>query len=230
MKRAFSILVVLFFVFSCSDNDPIINPNNLLLGNWSHASFNGGKINFKRVQNLPNEDYGISFKTNNIFLERSSGWCGTPPLLFTNSEGTWQLPESELIDIHLQNFPGNFNWKIILLDENELIVERVLTEQEIDHRNLMDLFYEIENLSSSVSCTNAGNWSFTAYGSRACGGPQGYIPYSNQINTVDFLQKVEDYTEAERLYNIKWNIVSTCDVPNTPISIECQNGYPFLKY
>lgn len=232
MKNVIIILATLCTLFSCENNNvPIVNPDNLLYGNWSNAVYNDDKITFERVTNLPNEAYGVSFKDEDVYIKRSSGWCGTPPLTFFNTEGTWQALETTLIEITSQNFSVNFNWRILSLTEEKLTIKRELSEQEIDHRALMDLFIEIENLVyGSVSCFNASNWTFTAYGSKACGGPQGFIPYSTLINTVAFLQKIADYTETERLYNIKWGVISTCDLPSQPVGVECQNGTPILKY
>jgi hypothetical protein len=231
MKFKSIFLALFILIVSCeNNNDPIINPNNLLLGNWSNAVYDGENIIFERVANLPDEAYGVSFNNEDIYIERSSGFCGTPPLSYFNTEGTWKAPETTLIAVTLQSFPGSFNWRILSLNEEKLVVKRELSEQEIDHRNLMTLFNEIETLAYSVSCTNLDDWTFTAYGSKACGGPQGFIPYSTQIDTVAFLQMVANYTEAEHQYNIRWSIISTCDLPNQPISIECQNGFPILKY
>lgn len=232
-KKVFTLLILLIS-FSCTTNNETeieieINPENLLLGNWSNSIYDGGKFTFDRVQNLPSRDYGISFKDQGVFIERSSGFCGTPPLTFFNENGNW-TKQSDLIEITKQGFPNNLNWRIISLTEKKLIVKRELTEQEKDHRKLIELFIEIENLIYSVTCTNSNNWAFTAYGSKACGGPQGYIPYSTQIDTITFLQKVANYTEEERLYNIKWGITSTCDTPREPTRVTCENGLPSLKY
>ena len=94
----------------------------------------------------------------------------------------------------------------------------------------MDLFNEISELAYSTSCTNSSIWRFIAYGSKACGGPQGHLPYSNQINVKTFLEKIESYTEAEKEYNLKWGIISDCAAIASPNSVECKNGYPILKY
>ena len=225
-------LIILFFIvslFSCESNNKIIDPDNLLIGSWINPAYNNEEMTFTRANTIPSDSYGISFKEDGSFLEHTSGWCGTPPLTFFNIDGNWLLEDS-LIKITTQYYPSNYQWRIISLTEEKLVVKRELSEQEVDHRNLMDMFDEISNLAYSVSCTDANNWTFTAYGSKACGGPQGFLPYSTQIDTVAFLQKVEAYTEAERLYNIKWSIISTCDLPSTPNRVECQNGYPVLKY
>lgn len=102
--------------------------------------------------------------------------------------------------------------------------------QNDDLAALQAMFEEIQALSDSVACTDSNEWVFTAYGSKACGGPQGYIPYSSQIDVADFLSKVEEYTVAERNYNIRWGIVSTCDVTPQPTDVVCQNGSAVLIY
>jgi len=110
-------------------------------------------------------------------------------------------------------------------DEND-----ELTEQEEDRQELLTLFDDIYELSTSVSCTDASDWTYTAYGSKACGGPQGYIAYSNEIDTEAFLQKITIYTDLEEAYNVKWGIGSTCDLPQQPTGVKCENGNPVLKY
>lgn len=226
-----NIFILLFatILFSCENNEAIIDSDNLLIGFWLDPVYDGDTTTFTRGNSLPNEAYGISFTENGDFIEQTSGWCGTPPLTFFNVEGSFEL-ENTLISISTQSYPTNYAWRIVSLTESELVVKRELTEQELDHRNLMDLFNEIQNLSYSVSCSDANDWLFTAYGAKACGGPQGFIAYSSLIDTVSFLQKIETYTQAEKDFNFKYGVVSDCSIPNAPISVACENGYPTLKY
>jgi hypothetical protein len=102
--------------------------------------------------------------------------------------------------------------------------------QEIDSKNLEKMYDEILVLSNSKQCENSTEWRFTAIGSKACGGPTGYIVYSQKINTSAFLDKVEKYTAAERTFNSKWSITSTCDVPPEPLNISCIEGKAKLVY
>ena len=229
MKKYILISFFYAFLISCESKEVLINPDNLLLGVWLEPTYNGETTTFKRGNNLPNENYGISFLSNGNFLERTSGWCGTPPLSFFNIDGTFTLSEN-LITINTNSFPASYAWRIISISENELIVKRELTEQEIDYNGLMELFREISELAYSSTCSNSNTWQFIAYGSKACGGPKGYLPYSNKIDTNTFLEKVEVYSQAEKEYNLKWGIISDCAIANPPKSIECQNGYPILKY
>lgn len=226
---AFTILC-LFVNMRCEPNDEVLrDSDNLLIGHWSDPEYSDQNINFKRVNALPEDNYGISFKTKNEFVERSSGFCGTPPLVFSDYEGKWQLTES-IIDITQDHFPNNFAWRIVSLTENELVLTKEFTEQEKDYRALMDLFDDALDLIKDIPCENAEDWSFTPYGSKACGGPQWFIAYPNSIDTEAFLEKIEVYTKAEQDYNIKWSIFSTCDVINPPIGVACENGFPILKF
>ncbi|ARV15883.1 hypothetical protein [Polaribacter sp. SA4-12] len=228
----FKNIVILLFatiLFSCENNEAIIDSDNLLIGFWVAPVYDGVTTTFNRGSSLPNEAYGISFTENGDFIEHTSGWCGTPPLSFFDIEGSFEL-ENTLIRISTQSYPTNYAWRIVSLTESELVVKRELTAQEIDHRSLMDLFNEIQNLSYSVSCSDSGDWLFTAYGAKACGGPQGFIAYSSLIDTVSFLEKIETYTQAEKDFNLKYGVVSDCSIPTAPISVECQNSYPILKY
>ena len=102
--------------------------------------------------------------------------------------------------------------------------------QEEELAMLTEMRLEIEELAESTACTDPTDWSFTAYGSKACGGPQGYLAYPVTIDTEAFLKKVERYTQAEDKYNRKWNIVSTCDLPSEPSGVSCENGKPILEY
>lgn len=104
------------------------------------------------------------------------------------------------------------------------------TKREEDEQLLVQLYKEIEALSKSVSCTEADEWKFVAIGSKACGGPTGYMAYSTQINEEQFLEKVTYYTEQQKAFNTKWGIVSTCDIPAEPTDVICEDGKPVFVY
>ncbi|MGJ5641311.1 hypothetical protein [Formosa sp. S-31] len=104
------------------------------------------------------------------------------------------------------------------------------TTQEQDAQQLHRMFSDIETLANSLSCTDASNWTFTAFGSKACGGPEGYIAYSTEIDTRLFLEKIKAYNKAREAFNIKWNIFSDCSIPAQPSGVSCVNGEPVLEY
>lgn len=75
---------------------------------------------------------------------------------------------------------------------------------------------ELKIISSIVNCVTTEEIMVTPVGSKPCGGPQLYLPYTSGINVEGFLNKIEIYTNAEEAYNIKWGIISTCDI--TPVT------------
>jgi hypothetical protein len=228
LKQILYLFLISIF-FSCESTETVITQNNLLIGNWVEPVYNEEETTFTRSNSLPKEGSGISFNQSGNFVERTSGWCGTPPLTFFNINGTFEQ-QNPLIQISTNSYPTNYAWRIVSLTENKLVVKRELTQQEIEHRKLMGLFEEIQNLSYSKTCSNTANWTYAPYGSKACGGPQGYIPYSKKIDTISFLKKVDEYTKTEKEFNIKWRITSDCYIVNPPKSIECKNRFIILNY
>ena len=106
--------------------------------------------------------------------------------------------------------------------------EKLTQEQE---RELLEKRHEeIIKISESVSCVNSNGWLYTAIGSKACGGPTGYIAYSKHIDTIAFLHKVEAFTTAQNNYNIKWEMISDCSLPPNPKGVNCKNGVAVLVY
>ena len=96
--------------------------------------------------------------------------------------------------------------------------------------DLETMYNEIVALSESVSCENDSEWTFTAIGSKACGGPIGYIAYASTIDTENFLAKVEAYTAAQKKYNEENGIVSDCSLAKEPTGVVCQDGKPSFEY
>lgn len=230
----FTFLILLCFACEINEiaedkNVVIEDKNNLLLGNWVAPVYNQETTTFTRDAKLPDEGYGIKFQKDGNLIERTSGFCGTPPLTFFNVDGSYTV-ENDVIHINMSNYSMPYSWKIIKLTAEELVVKRAFSDQEKDHKALMTLFDEISNLANSKNCTDAKDWAFVAYGSKACGGPQGYLPYHKNIDVDSFFQKVESYTNAEKAFNIKWSIASDCALVNPPVSVDCQNGFPVLKY
>jgi len=230
-KIVFAVAIMFCFMnMRCEPNEEgLIDSDNLLIGHWAEPEYNEQTVTFSRVNKLPSEGYGISIKAKNDFVERSSGWCGTPPLVFSDYEGKWELTE-DIISVTQDHFPNNYAWRILSLNENELVLTKELTEQEKDHRALMGLFDNALELVKDLPCENSENWIFEPYGSKACGGPQWFVAYPTTIDTEEFLKRIEIYTKAERDYNTKWSVFSTCDIVSPPKDVVCENGYPVLKF
>ena len=103
-------------------------------------------------------------------------------------------------------------------------------DSSLDGGELLEMSKEITALSGSVDCKDSSDWSFTAIGSKACGGPSSYIAYSNQIDTVAFLDKVKKYTAAQKKYNQENGVISDCALEAVPFGLVCQDDEPVLIY
>lgn len=233
------ILAILIVLSSCNKNDDLlIIEDNLLIGSWSESVYENGTIIFKRVKEIPEAEYSLTFKQeDSLFIEKTSGWCGTPPLTFFNIKGTWKIEKDilKIYDINIPNFEGAkpvllYNFKIISLTEEKLILERELTEQEKEYKELMNVYDDFYKMIVGKNCIDSNDWSFVGYGKKACGGCQGYIAYPNSIDVNLFLEKVTNYTNLEDAFNKKWKIFSDCSLVAEPKKVVCKDGYPTLEY
>lgn len=102
--------------------------------------------------------------------------------------------------------------------------------KDYDLNTIEELLFDINQLAESKTCTNPNTWKLTPIGSKACGGPTGYLAYSSEINESEFLDLVEQYTKLQMEYNLKNNIASDCMYMVSPIGITCENGKPVFIY
>jgi hypothetical protein len=104
-----------------------INESDKLVGHWIKPVANDTELKLDRANTLKKDAYGISFLTESNCIERSSGWCGTPPLIFADFQGTWKRNDS-IITITIDNGMNGLeaiNWKIKTLDDQSLVIERL---------------------------------------------------------------------------------------------------------
>ena len=102
----------------------------MLIGNWVSPLYIDSLVQYTRAGGLKDDDYGISFKSENILIERqNAGWCGTPPISYANYGGTWSKT-GDIIDISVDFWGGKVNrkWKVITIDEKSLTIYPVKTE------------------------------------------------------------------------------------------------------
>ena len=104
------------------------------------------------------------------------------------------------------------------------------SEDESSINDLDEQLLQIKALSEGEICNDISDWRFVAIGAKACGGPTGYIAYSIKLDTVSFLNKVEEYSIAQRQYNIDNEIISDCAIEPRPVGIKCQEETAVLIY
>lgn len=120
------LFLLLVSTIGCSqENETIpINESNKLIGNWINPIYTGSELQLTRASSLKNNEYGISFLEKTQCVERSSGWCATPPITFMDFQGTYTKTDSVII-MTLDNGMQNTKWVIKTLNDTTLIIERM---------------------------------------------------------------------------------------------------------
>jgi hypothetical protein len=111
--------------------------------------------------------------------------------------------------------------------EEEIFSELSREKQE----ELLDLKWEqLQQMIAAESCNTPENWGILPIGSRPCGGPATYLPYSVNMDVDLFNQRVDDYTSMQISYNQQWGIGSICSLAPVPKAIVCEEGVATLVY
>lgn len=127
VKTALFLLMVTFI--GCEDDNETItiNESDLLIGSWVNPVSNDSELKFERAGSLKENEYGIAFLAESKCVERSSGWCGTPPLTFFDYQGTWTKNDAIIIITIGSGINGleEIKWEIKTLNDKYLIIERL---------------------------------------------------------------------------------------------------------
>jgi len=102
--------------------------------------------------------------------------------------------------------------------------EQAENAQEISAKHLEKQLAEIRSIINADTCSESGECRILAYGSKACGGPQGYLLFSSNLDVEALTRMVEDYNKAEDDYNKKYNVISDCMLALPPNKLACENG------
>jgi hypothetical protein len=89
----------------------------------------------------------------------------------------------------------------------------VLTgDQKADWAQIVAIENQAKALVKTDGCSSAGECRTAPVGSKACGGPRYYLVYcSRTTDSAALFRKLEAVTAAEREYNTRYKIVSTCE-------------------
>jgi len=91
--------IITFLVFlSCKTSYEPANPK-LPYGIWIYFESDDNVQIYYSAKEFEKDKSGFEIKKNNIFIERTSGWCGTPPVSFYNVEGRWELYNQNILKI-----------------------------------------------------------------------------------------------------------------------------------
>lgn len=99
--------------------------------------------------------------------------------------------------------------------------------QESDWAAIVALENEAKEIAKTSGCGTVSECRTAPVGRRACGGPRYYIPYcALTTDSVALFRKLDQVAEAEREFNRKYQVGSTCEyrmpAPLTVSGGECR--------
>ena len=102
----------------------------------------------------------------------------------------------------------------------------VLTgDQKADWAQITALEDQAKALVKTDGCSSSGECRTAAVGSRACGGPRYYLVYcSKTTDSAALFQKLDAVASAERAYNERYKIASTCEF-RMPPTVALNGGF-----
>lgn len=84
-----------------------------------------------------------------------------------------------------------------------------------------DLYAQIQQAASIEGCTSSADCGLLPIGSKPCGGPEAYMPYSKTNSDVAALEKMgKRYEEMREQYNKDNQMMGTCQVTPKP-NVSC---------
>jgi len=120
MKLTILTLFTLFLILGCAKNhDEVFIENAQLpfVGTWINSQFTDTTYTITRSSEFVETSDGFKIKSDGTFIQRAySGWCGTPPISYSNYNGTWtKFPDNTLF-IETEYWGGVTSFKIEILE------------------------------------------------------------------------------------------------------------------
>ncbi len=115
-STAFVAVIIALFVCSCTQPQNLNEDeqtNNSLNRTWVRTGHEDGYTILKNSDSLDGNEYGFIIYPDGKFTERkNSGWCGTPPIAYSNFEGEWKNLSDSLLEINVGYWGGAVSYQM----------------------------------------------------------------------------------------------------------------------
>jgi hypothetical protein len=98
------LLLSAIILSSCDNSSDPQNQHTVPYGTWIYSGTEDNLRVYYSADEFETDNAGISLRPNQLYIERTSGWCGTPPLTFSNTEGQWELFDENTLKITCPNW------------------------------------------------------------------------------------------------------------------------------
>jgi len=93
----------------------------------------------------------------------------------------------------------------------------VVGTQQTDWAAIEKLEKDAKTIAKTTGCASSGECRSAPVGSKGCGGPRYYIPWcAKSTDSAALYAKLDEVVTAERAYNKKYQIISTCEFQVAP--------------
>lgn len=139
MKRIVFLLALLLAV-SCEKDmseAEALGENAGIVGTWIEEGYMEDVLMLGRSDQLDPSRYGFTIQGDGTFIERkNSGWCGTPPIAYSNFDGTWTAVSDSLLEITVGYWGGTMTYqiRIVELDQENLTIRYLYGEDRATAR------------------------------------------------------------------------------------------------
>jgi len=116
------LLLIIILLTACNQNEDKLNPPDPLIGYWINPEYVDDQMTLMKSSNFNENDYGIAFFEDGTLIERSSGLCGTPPITYSDFEGTWTKTNTTIDMTMINQWIDEIQWDIINLEDDKLVV------------------------------------------------------------------------------------------------------------
>jgi hypothetical protein len=115
---------VLFIFFmtailgSCSKEELNPEADSPLLGVWLYKDYQDNTDIYTRGQTFT-DNHCYNFKSDGSLIERkNAGWCGTPPISYSDYKGTWNKVNDTIILVNVGYWNGSISYYLDIEEVN----------------------------------------------------------------------------------------------------------------
>ncbi len=121
VPRTLVCMLVALCCVSCSSSDPASPSDPAYSGAWGLESIDSesGTRVYSKLDSLSGDQDGYMFDSGGSLMVRNAGWCGTPPLAFSNFEGSWVEEADDILFLTYPHWDEMRDFRLVILSLND---------------------------------------------------------------------------------------------------------------
>lgn len=114
---------MLLILLSCKKEVAFTEIDHAIIGNWINLNYlDENTLEMDKANTLKKNEFGYTFKGDGSIISRSNaGFCGTPPIITNDYNGTWTRVDSTLfIQVDFWGGQAMHRWKILSITSSRM--------------------------------------------------------------------------------------------------------------